>query len=358
MMRHTSLSRTRSHTAVRSLQKENLNQMKIYSFIIEDLNITFPFFVTIKDGLLHRVIHQDYVIGGERMYFSDLINLNHTLQNENEILSIIKSNKELSINFSEKALKVLELRKLENSFGDFYPRIYRPFFQYSNVKFSVQDKLNWLEGLIHEEIAYDPNLNKGIVNSINQLNILTENLKEIFDIVRPVESNLNVYGDKIKNLLVLACVEVESQFKLILAANNYARKKNYSTKDYIKLKKILKLENYYVSLPFYPEFRSFSPFEHWDSQVGATKSLDWYNSYNAVKHNSEEEINRATLEMALQAISAFAILIVAQFGNSPMYWKERIGNYFHVSNNTIWSYKDYIFAPLAHENWNENKINI
>ena len=45
-----------------------------------------------------------------------------------------------------------------------------------------------------------------------------------------------------------------------------------------------------------------------------TTDLSWYADYNAVKHNREEEFERANLLCAFQALSAVAVMLVAQFG--------------------------------------------
>lgn len=50
--------------------------------------------------------------------------------------------------------------------------------------------------------------------------------------IHPSPDNLNTYGQNIKNLLVLACIEVETQFKGIITCHEKTAKSRYSTKDY------------------------------------------------------------------------------------------------------------------------------
>ena len=57
----------------------------------------------------------------------------------------------------------------------------------------------------------------------------------------------------------------------------------------------------------------FTPFAQW-SDVAPTKSLAWYDAYNAVKHHREAEFSKATLEVLLDAVAALHIMQVAQWG--------------------------------------------
>ena len=325
--------------------------MKINRLVNTTDKISLDFFLTIKDNKLYKVIHQDYVIMGTRNYFSDLIYLNILISDEDKILESLQNSSRFRNQFSEESLKSIGIETLNQTFGEFYPRIFRPFPYTPYRHPHLNDRIDYVKGVIYEEIAFDPNDNNSIVNSVNQLYLLTQELKNILDTIRPESTNLKVYGNKIKNLLVLACIEVENQFKAIIRENDYNNKRQYTTKDYINLNPILRLSNYSIYFSYYPDLIIDNPFEDWDITIGATKSIKWYDSYNAVKHNSEKEINKATLEMAIQAISALAILIVAQFGYSPLYWKERLGNFYDINNNTIWESEDLIFAPLKLENW-------
>ena len=75
------------------------------------------------------------------------------------------------------------------------------------------------------------------------------------------------------------------------------------------------LDGYKVALRSYPRFPSFSPFEKWDA-TSATHPLPWYDIYNDTKHNREDNLKLATLEIAVQAVGAAAVMFMAQFGFS------------------------------------------
>jgi len=72
-----------------------------------------------------------------------------------------------------------------------------------------------------------------------------------------------------------------------------------------------------------PGLGQFSPFDQWD-QLKATKSLPWYNAYNAVKHHREERFNFASLGHLIDAAAALHILQSAQFG--PEMYHRFFGN--------------------------------
>lgn len=242
--------------------------------------------------------------------------------------------------------------------GYFNPRIFRPFIHEKiRIAFSIDRKLAELKDEIFQYPEFTPyNINyKSLLGAVNQLAALKEMLFSIFNTVYPSRKNLNTYGQSIKNLLVLACIEVENQLKGIYQANEMTSKTHYNTKDYIKLKSILKLDKYEVVFPFYPELKGFSPFKSWSAK-NPTKSLRWYDSYNAIKHNSEQNFSKATLENAISAISAVAVLIKSQYGNNIPSWKEQIGGFLEVNDYITWKTNEKILPPLKDRAWVEQRL--
>lgn len=148
-----------------------------------------------------------------------------------------------------------------------------------------------------------------------QLESLVDRLKQICQAVLPNEHNNSVYGHEIRNLLILACTEVESQWRSILVANGIKREK-YTTNDYVMLSGPMRLREYSVLLSRYPWLPALNPFKEWGNSGKPTKELSWYDAYNSVKHAREENFNLATLEHCLQAVAACAVMNCAQFGTS------------------------------------------
>jgi hypothetical protein len=175
--------------------------------------------------------------------------------------------------------------------GTFYKRIWRP-------------------GLTHAPVqTYEP-----INQSFVALRILLNRLQGIFETVEPNNDNRNKYGHKIRELLLLACMEVESSWSAVLKENHY-RKGRWTTKDYFKLKRAMFLDGYKVSLTQYHSYLPFSPFQNWDVSA-TTTSLSWYDAYNKTKHDREGNLQQATLEHAITAVGAVVVLFFAQFGRN------------------------------------------
>jgi hypothetical protein len=113
----------------------------------------------------------------------------------------------------------------------------------------------------------------------------------------------------------LACMEVENSCRAILRANHYAFEdpKRPKTKDYWQLMNPLRLDAYRLTLVEYPTVAALRPFHRWE-QANPTKSLPWYEAYNA-KHSRELDFDQATLGAALHALAAGWALHAAQFGH-------------------------------------------
>jgi hypothetical protein len=151
-------------------------------------------------------------------------------------------------------------------------------------------------------------------SATGQLHALIEQLQHICRVVHPKNSNLTTYGHEIRNVLILACTEVEDQCKAILKVN--AEKEGRSTEDYVKLATPMRLSEYAVALPYYPWIRPIRPFEHWHSgSKSPTKDLPWYDAYNTVKHNREDNFHKATLQHAFEALTGFFVILCAQYGS-------------------------------------------
>ncbi|MDD5032532.1 MAG: hypothetical protein PHC85_00210 [Candidatus Pacebacteria bacterium] len=178
--------------------------------------------------------------------------------------------------------------------GTFYKRIWRPVVSGGNFYKAIsQERLN---------------------ESFVSLKILLDRLEELFETVEPTEENKKVYGYKIREIILLACTEVESSWSAILKENQYLSKKGYfTTNDYVFLARPMLLDSYELSLQSYLNFSSFNPFENWNSDQ-PTKSLSWYDAYNYTKHDREKNLKYATLENAIKSVGSVIVMFHAQFG--------------------------------------------
>lgn len=141
-----------------------------------------------------------------------------------------------------------------------------------------------------------------------QLHALIQQLEQICRVVHPKERNLQTYGHEIRNVLILACTELESQWKTILGAHKAPAD---NTTHYVKLCSAMKLAEYAVEFPYYPWMDECRPFQGWQR---GTKDLPWYGAYNSVKHNRDDHFSQASLDNAFRALSGFFIMLCAQYG--------------------------------------------
>lgn len=190
--------------------------------------------------------------------------------------------------FQDCTEQAIELHELINP-GYFYPRIAR-----ENINFNY----------VSNEFQQDIRAYRNIQNSLD----------ELFNYIEPSIVNFSSFGHKIRELLILACTEVEYLLLKMLTENGYPQKKIFQTTDYIECKNILKLDCFEVELSQYSDLKIFKPFADWDRSK-PTKSLPWYDAYNSVKHNRGDNITQANLEHLLDAISAIHILLESQYGN-------------------------------------------
>lgn len=226
--------------------------------------------------------------------------------------------------YENKNEEVMELTELKNP-GYFYPRIAR-----ENLAFNY----------VSSEFQQDIRAYRNIQNALD----------ELFNYIEPSVINFSSFGHKIRELLILACTEVEYLLLKVLTDNGYPDKKVYRTQDYVKCKEILKLDSFEVQLNQYPNLGVFKPFVSWNSS-SPTKSIVWYDAYNSVKHNRGDNIHKANLENLLNAVSAIHILLESQYGNKifkkwESYTEDR--SMFYTVKAPIWELKE-ITVPILEQ---------
>lgn len=176
-----------------------------------------------------------------------------------------------------------------------------------------------------------------MLDEVRSFHSICNSLTSLFDIIEPEHPNLTAYGNKIREGLILGCTEVEYLLKKTLIDNNYTNSKRMSMNDYVKTLPYLKLEQYSVKLKMFPDLGSFQPFANW-SPSQPTQSLNWYDSYNAVKHDRGSNKNRSTLEMLINSVAAIHIILEAHYGehlfDSPM--RSSYESIFQTETRPIW----------------------
>lgn len=119
----------------------------------------------------------------------------------------------------------------------------------------------------------------------------------------------------------------------------------------------MKLDKYSLEFPSYPWLNARCPFQGWQS-TAPTKSLGWYDAYNAVKHDREGSFSRATLAHAFDAVGACTIMMLAQYGESITNWANSDpARFFNINERPVWNLSeayvvDYKKPDVESENWN------
>lgn len=194
-------------------------------------------------------------------------------------------------------------------------------------------------------------------------------LRSIFDYVEPDEANKNTFSFELYSLLLRACTEVELNCKKIMEANGATPQGHFFTMaDYKKLEKSSLLSKYTVIFrnwrkrnPSTNELeyieKEFCPFANFD--ISVNRSPEWYEDYNQVKHNREENLEKANLENCMNAVAGILILLYSQFGSqcietyeiNRMYW-QNIEEFDYVFNADI----IYEICPPQISDWQESEL--
>lgn len=181
---------------------------------------------------------------------------------------------------------------------------------------------NTVEGIWRPSLYYWDDIANGIKTNPSEqrseeqaLRILIEKLDELLLFIEPSIDGLNSYSHKTRELIILACTEVENQWRslLNLAGHNPINGKDYTTNDYVKIFPISFLDEYQVSLKNYSTIAPSKPFNRWD-KTNPTKSLPWYDAYNKTKHNRDHHFYEAKLKYAIDAVAANIIMFCTRFG--------------------------------------------
>lgn len=229
---------------------------------------------------------------------------------------------------------------LNLNYGQSFSSIYRPLFTDKYLKdFSIPFQEGKPARDFYEDLPITaPN---EYSNLLRQIEIILDDLDSIFKVVSPHKKQYSVYGHAIRNVIMLACTELDSRMQHILT-NNAVRPigKYFQMKDYHKLKGTLRLDEYSLSFYRYGDLGIYSPFCKWEKN----EELFWYKAYNNVKHNREDKFTDAKLYNAINAIMALCIIAISQYGYRNDLWNERIGKIIKVEKEPIWDLEDFYLA--------------
>ena len=250
------------------------------------------------------------------------------------------------------------LKRLKLDSGQCYHSIYRPILTetfFTDYFSSRQNKCIPTETYKDLPITNQQEYS----NQLRQLEIILDDLAEVFKVVAPHSKQFSVYGHAIRNIIILACTELDARMQNILVSNGVQSiGKYFEMLDYYKLKDSLKLDEYELSFYRYGDLGTFSPFSTWEND----EQLKWYKAYNQIKHNREKHFAEAKLFNAINAIMAYAIILIAQYGYRNDLWNETVGKTIQIDKEPAWSLEDLYIknldgqspVPFAFHGDNEN----
>jgi len=195
------------------------------------------------------------------------------------------------------------------------------------VEECIHDVGETVKGVWRPGLFYDAEMLQGLGGTIAELRdseqallLLVQRLDELLLFIEPSKKTIDAYSHKARELLILACTEVEAQWKYYLdLAGQIPPKSGFTTNDYVKLVGPLFLEEFEVELPRYKELQTIRPFLGWMTKPSPTKTLTWYDAYNKTKHDRARYFSEASLLRCVQAVAACIVLFGVRFGPFRLY---------------------------------------
>jgi hypothetical protein len=146
------------------------------------------------------------------------------------------------------------------------------------------------------------------------LRLLIDRLDELLLYIEPDANGLEAYSHKSRELLILACTELENTWKYYMGIAGAAPiSGQFNTKDYVRLLGPLYLAEYEIRLRPYSNVPPMRPFIGWNASM-PTQSLHWYDAYNKTKHDRDQSFNQASLRNCVAAVAANVIMFAVRFG--------------------------------------------
>jgi hypothetical protein len=151
------------------------------------------------------------------------------------------------------------------------------------------------------------------------LHLLVAALNDLFLYVEPEGAGLDSYGPKTRELLILACTEIEDAWtRYLRRAGRAEGARGYSTNDYVSLLEPLHLADYEVGLVPFKRVPKTRPFAGWSS-AAPTQSLVWYDAYNKTKHDRSRHLSSATVARCVEAVAANLALYCVRFSPHALF---------------------------------------
>lgn len=174
-------------------------------------------------------------------------------------------------------------------------------------------------GVSSWQYIHDPEYAKAPAQFIRAYLLIQKDLERLFEYIEPSDACLEAHSFRTHELLMRACIEIEANFKAILAENLYSPdptkndSSNYNMRVYRKIERSHRLSSYRVSLPIWNgSARTMKPFAAW-ADSSSEQHLTWYRAYNKSKHDRQVAFQTANFESLVSAVAGLLVVLSAQF---------------------------------------------
>lgn len=138
--------------------------------------------------------------------------------------------------------------------------------------------------------------------------IIQNDIKKVFEYIEPCQSNFKTHSHRLYEIFLRTCTEVENNLKILCTEKKLSCK---NMPDYYKLESITNISKYKLKIELTKTPLELKPFLAWKKSY----TLEWYKSYNNIKHDREGHFKEANLENTLNALAGLVALLHIQFGS-------------------------------------------
>jgi hypothetical protein len=192
-------------------------------------------------------------------------------------------------------------------------------FGATHIQKSVNDVGDCTGGVWRPALYADDSLQSALGFSSDEqrsaeqgLRLLVEMLDELLLYIEPDNRGLRTFGHKTRELLILACMEVENAWRGFFRLSG-RRARRLTTTQYVSLHKPLFLSEFELEFRPHSQQLRLRPFGGW-SASNPTISLAWYDAYNKTKHDRTHHFADASLLNCIRAVAAALIMFSVRFG--------------------------------------------
>ena len=195
-----------------------------------------------------------------------------------------------------------------------YHRIWRPVkgYDWNDTVISFDDNPESKPTLdyLYDDRFANQDEKKSLITATR---MILRDLNSLYDYIEPCDENLGVYSHRIYELLLRAATEFETNCKGILKASGYSKSESeWCVKDYFKISKAARLNEYTLTFERWTTAHEFKPFVEWNPS--RREPLSWYDAYNDVKHDRYGNFRQAKLEYLMNALAGLICIMHAQYG--------------------------------------------